>query len=219
MMKIIIIGIAFLFMNQVYGQECNCIDNSFSSKNDSPIAFSKIGNEDVAFCGYKYDEIGKLKSDSSFIGCGYEIILCSEKKSIFEVGEFYTDSIKIRKNGFDIFRTENFPYGQGEKYNEIPVLKFSFSTIENKIQIDTIFAIPDYYISNEYFKKLELIIETIKKDTGYPTRYPDFNLHYLFLKAVSDKKFERKFIDSGPYDGYLAVIYRNFVEYLSNQNE
>ena len=143
----------------------------------------------------------------------------SDKKSIFEEGEYYTDSIKIKKNGFEIYRTENFPTGKGEKYREITTLKFSFFESENKIQIDTLLSIPDFYISNEYLKKLELIIESVKNDKEYPTKYPDFNLHYLFLKAVSDKKYESEFINSGPYDGYLAVIYRNLVEYLSYRNE
>lgn len=214
MRQFLTIILCFALLGLTYGQDCKCIDNIFSSAESQPIALSKIGNKEIAFCGFHYDDIGVLGKDSSFVGCGYEVILCYERKSIFEAGEYYTDSIKINRKGFEIYRLSNFPTLKSKKYTPIPLLLFTFRDKNDRIMIDTTLSIDEKYFSSTYLNNLKEMMNAAIEDSSNSTAYQDLRLHYLFLKAIKDEKHELEFIKSGPYDGYMGPIYNDFIKYL-----
>lgn len=203
---------------------CGCIDYRFSSKESVPIAHSYIGKQIIAFCGYQKEysdgeKVGILSQDSSFIGCGYEIILCSENKSIYSLGEAYNDSVKLYSNHFEVFRIELFPDKYGESYKPISLFKIEFFEDGDKIESDTSIAIPHNYLSEDFLSNIKSQADIAKADSENPTKHLDLELHYMFLRAIADKAFEEEFINSGPYDGYLAVIHTRFQDYLKMKNE
>lgn|GEM_PF-1863320 len=199
--------------------ECKCIDHRFSSSKFIPIATSTIDNIPVAFCGYSskgseyLEEYGILKSDSSFIGIGYEVIDCSTQKSIFDEGEYYTDSIKINVNGFEIFRLAHIVNPNGNFGNLIPVIQFNFSKSKQGFQLDTLFAFPEKYFSDGYIQQVKTHIDSLENSELEKYEFVEFKMELLFLKALNDINQLDKFLNSGPYNGYLGPLFRDFCYY------
>lgn len=198
---------------------CKCVDGAFSSKNDSPIAYSRIGKIRVMFCGYKgeYYELDSMENAQNNFGfkcTGFEIIQCSNDSVLFVVGEYYTDSIRVSEEGFKHFRLSHFPKAKNIEYEPTTLLEYQYKETHDGIRIDTLIALPTKYFQKKYLNELADLVEFYKNDTTDTSKYHDLKLHYLFLRAVSDEKFKEEFISSGPYDGYMGPIFRDFKSYL-----
>lgn len=204
----------------INNKKCKCIDNFFSSSLYAPFVYSKIGEYTVAFCGligkdYDLDSLArKANNNAGFKRTGYEIILCSKDSSIYVVGEYYLDSIQLFDNHFELFRLSDFPVDSTMEYQNIPLLEFHFTESNGKLKIDTTIAIPPKFTTDSYLEQIKKLVEENKADSLKTTKYHDLKLHYLFLKAVSNDAFKEEFKSSGPYDGYMGPIFRDFKSYL-----
>lgn len=199
---------------------CKCIDNLFSSSKEEPIATVKQDDNYFSFCGYKSNspingrEYGVLRTDSSMLLCGYELIDCQNTKSIFYEGEYYTDSVKIHSDGFEIFRLKNIPNINGGKYFPVPIIEFKVKQTDKGLLIDTIFALPQTYYSKEYIAQVENVLNDMINNKSRELDIEDYQLHLLFLKALNNESDLKQFNDAGTYDGYLGPIYRDFGRYI-----
>src|SRR5690554_897925 len=198
---------------------CKCIDGTFSSSKEEPIANSRIGEKKVVFCGikgeyYELDTADTTQENFGFKRTGFDIIQCSNDSVLFVVGEYYTDSIHISEEGFKHFRLTHFPKVKGLKYEPTTLLEFHFRETSDGITIDTFIALPNRFFDEEYLNDLANLVGFYKGDTTDTSKYHDLKLHYLFLRAISDEKFKKEFISSGPYDGYMGPIFRDFKSYL-----
>jgi hypothetical protein len=228
--QIILIYFLTLTVGSVFGQvvnndthstACKCIEGSFSSSSKHPIATVRQGEHEFAFCGYTSEaskherDFGFLRLDSSFLLVGFELIDCKNGTSIFEEGEYYTDSVKFTDDGFELFRLTNLPNPSGGKYVSVPVIEFKFTRKESGFTVDTSFALTEVYYQDNYLEHLEKNLTALKTNQSMTMEAKDLELHFLFLKAVSDKKYAADFLNSAPYDGYMGPIFRDYISYLN----
>ncbi|EON78929.1 hypothetical protein ADIS_0522 [Lunatimonas lonarensis] len=201
---------------------CNCVDGVFSSRNALPIAHSRIGKILVIFCGYKgdyyeLDSIDNTQNNFGFKRTAFEIIQCSNDSVLVVVEEYYTDSIRVSDEGFKHFRLSHFPKAENLEYEPTTLLEYQYKETQDGIGIDTLIALPPKFFQQKYLNELVGLVEFYKNDTTDTSKYYDLKLHYLFLRALSDEKFMGEFISSGPYDGYMGPVFRDFKSYLGHE--
>lgn len=199
---------------------CQCIDGFFSSSTKNPIAISIQDGRPLAFCGYTSEGstyksgYGILKPDSSALLCGFELIDFETGSSIFNEGEYYTDSVKLGTDGFELFRLTNLPSLDGGRYISVPAIQFLFYRQGGAYITDTLFAIPGFYFAEEYLSQIEKNLNTLKADKSKEMEAKDLEFNFLFLRALSSEKHHQEFYDSAPRDGYFGPIFRDYMFYL-----
>lgn len=210
-----------------YQNDCECIDYEFSEKGNKPLLRHTIGNRKVIVCGYqsKYADniyLGELQTDSTMYASGFNIFDCSETplKSIFSEGEFYLALLRIKTEPGVLLveRLISIPIDTTLNYIYTPVTLTEISEQNGKLKENTIFNFPIEIINKEFLDYFKEQIEIAKNDNVNPTKYPDYLIHYMFLKAlIYPEKYGKKFKGLndkyGGFDGYIAVLYRDLLEY------
>tara|TARA_Y100000739_G_C20513981_1_gene420905 strand:- start:302 stop:1006 length:705 start_codon:yes stop_codon:yes gene_type:complete len=199
---------------------CACIDYRCSSSDKKPIAKITLDSRELIFCGYsgkatKYQgNYGILRSDSTFLLSGFALIDCSNKKSIFSEGEYYTDSVKLTSNGFELYRIIWLPNPNGGEYLPVPALKFKIQNVQDRLTVDTLLTIPKSFYSSSYLNQIKKNLDVLRKDKEKKMSADDLEFQYLFLRALNDTDYRQDFEDNAPRDGYMGKTYRDYQRYL-----
>lgn len=205
--------------------ECECIDYMFSEKGDSPLIKHKIGNRELIVCGYRNKSsegfhLGYWQPDSTMYVSGYNIFDCSETpiKSIYSEGEFYMERIQLKSDTIIIERLIRIPTDNTFDYNYTPVTSTRLYEHEGRLTERTDLIFPIENIDNEFLDTFKEKLNQTKNATPRSYEYFDYLIHYQFIMAVMYPEkhgIELKRIgeENNGFDGYVAVLYRDLLEY------
>lgn len=199
---------------------CACIDRLFSSSTDKPIAIINNNDRLFAFCGYasqatKYRrDCGILRPDSTFLLSGFVLIDCITKQVAFSEGEYYTDSVRLKKDGFELYRQINLPNPNGGRYISVPVLQFKVHKNNDGFAVDTIFVIPKSFYETDYLNQIKKNLNLLRSDSLKQMEADGLQLSYLFLRTLENKENKKSFEDKAQRDGYLGRIFNDYNLYL-----
>lgn len=205
---------------ETLSDNCNCIDGFFSTSTKKPIATADHNGRSFSFCGYSSEatkyrrDYGLLRPDTSFLLCGFELIDCETQTSIFSEGEYYTDSVKLTYDGFELYRLTRLPNPNGGTYISVPAVQFNIIRDGNSFTTDTVLAIPESFYQSDYLMAIEKNLTSLKQDSSKQMEAADLELSYLFLRALQSDENKTAFYDNAPRDGYMGPIFTDYKLYL-----